>query len=142
MNRVGVVAALLIMAACAPAPPKRVQFLPPGPKTPLPYPEVRKTAATDRWCEVQLSAYRLPRTDEELHSDVPPSRRKDVSPIQAEMVIGTDGTITHLRFTQLSRFDSINRRAFAAVRKWRYQPTFYDGEAVEVCTKTGLNLHL
>ena len=60
--------------------------------------------------------------------------------VRIEGVIGTDGTIQSLKV--ISGHPLLIKAATDAVRQWRYQPTLFNGEPVEVVTEIDLNFAL
>jgi outer membrane biosynthesis protein TonB len=107
--------------------------------------EPPKVDATARAADVGgacpgLEAYPLPRSNEQMLADAPPGARKPTGLLRAQMAIDADGNITHLRFTQLSSLDSVNRKVFESVKKWHYKPTVLNGERVSVCSMVDINI--
>jgi hypothetical protein len=89
-----------------------------------------------------LDAYPLPRTYEQILADAPKQARKSTGLLEARVVIGPDGNITHLRFMQLSSVDSINKYAVEHITKQHYKPAVVDGHRVSFCTIVTINIHL
>jgi outer membrane biosynthesis protein TonB len=137
---------LAALAGCKQTPPRRVEAVkrsvaaaPAPPKVEAP--KVESTARSDEaGACAGLDAYPFPRSYEQVLADAPPGARKRTGMVRAEMVIGADGNITHLRFTRLSSLDSVNRYAFESVKKWHYEPTVLNGERVAVCSMVDINI--
>ena len=109
-------------------------------------PKVDGTARTDEAgaCPV-LDAYPLPRSYEQILADAPRGARKPTGALQAgaleaQLVIDSDGNITHLRFTRLSSLDSVNRYAVEFVKNQHYKPTVVHGKRVPVCSTMSINV--
>ena len=87
-----------------------------------------------------LDAYPLPRTYEQILANAPKEARKPTGMLEARMIIGPDGKITHLQFVRLSSLDSVNKRALEFVRNQHYKPAIMNGERVPVCSTMLINV--
>ena len=60
--------------------------------------------------------------------------------VRLEAVIGTDGTVRHLRLVQ--GHPILATAAIEAVRQWRYTPTLLNGDPVEVIMQVDVHFSL
>ncbi|HTS25822.1 MAG TPA: energy transducer TonB [Bryobacteraceae bacterium] len=100
---------------------------------------MKAEAVLDAEC-AGLEAYPWPRSYEQIVADAPPGSRKNTGMLEARIVIGPDGKISHLRFLRLSTSDSVNREVIARIRGWHYKPAVVDRKAVSVCSILSVNV--
>jgi len=87
-----------------------------------------------------LEAYPFPRPYEQILADAVQGPRKPTGSLHVKMLIDATGTVTHLRFLNLSSIDSVNKAALKAITRWHYKPTVFHGERVSVCSVTDVNI--
>lgn len=59
-------------------------------------------------------------------------RKKEQGTVVLRLLIGTDGRVQQVSIAESSGFDRLDKAAFDAARRWRWQPMLRDGAPVEV----------
>jgi hypothetical protein len=84
-------------------------------------------------------AYPVPRTYESMLSDVPKEKRKQWH-ARASLIIGKEGRISCIHFTQLTPDEKYNRKLIEDILGWKYEPAVFNGEKVEVSSEVDVNI--